>query len=355
MTNREYRIGIVGASSLAGKELSEELGASSLAASDFVLLDEEEAAGQVTAAADEVSFIQRLEASSFDRMDFVFFAGGSAVTKRHWQQARRAGASIVDLTYALEEQKDVLVRAPWVAEALGVAGVLAGKTPHNVPDLNTPAVVVAHPVAVMLALVAGKLQAKLALTSVAATVMEPASEYGREAMDELHQQPVNLLSFQTLPREQYDAQVSFNLLPALGEAAKVKLGVTEQRIRRHYAGLSEGRLPVLALQIVQAPVFHGYVLSMLVKLGKAATVNEVEAALAGDHIDLVSGESDPPSNLSAAGQEDIMARVRKDSGVGEKGTRFWIWLAADNLKLMALNAIACATELRRLRPLGKVQ
>ena len=349
MTNREYRIGIVGASSLVGKELSEELGASALAASDFVLLDEEEAAGQVTAAADEVSFIQRLEASSFERMDFVFFAGGAAVTKKYWQQARRAGASIVDLTYALEAEKDVLVRAGWVAE------VLAGKTPHHSPNLNTPAVVVAHPVAVMLALVAGKLQAKLGLTSVAATVMEPASEYGREAMDELHQQTVNLLSFQTLPREQYDAQVSFNLLPELGEGAKVKLGVTEERIRRHYVGLSDGRLPGLALQMVQAPVFHGYVLSMLVELSRAASVGEVEAALAGEHIDLVSAASDPPSNLSAAGQEDIMVRVRKDSGEGEKGTRFWIWLAADNLKLMALNAIACAMELGRLRPLGKVQ
>jgi aspartate-semialdehyde dehydrogenase len=355
MTNREYRIGIVGASSLVGKELSEELGASSLAASDFVLLDEEEAAGQVTAAADEVSFIQRLEASSFERMDFVFFAGGNAETKKHWQQARRAGTSIVDLTYALEEEKDVLVRAPWFSEVLGVGEVPGGKRQHKVPDLNTPAVVVAHPVAVMLALVAGRLQSKLALTSVAATVMEPASEYGREAMDELHQQTVNLLSFQTLPREQYDAQVSFNLLPELGEAAKVKLGVTEQRIRRHYAELSEGRLPVLAMQIVQAPVFHGYVLSMLVELGGAASVNEVESALAGDHIDLVSAASDPPSNLSAAGQEDIMVRVRKDSGEEDKGTRFWIWLAADNLKLMALNAIACATELGRLRPLGKVQ
>jgi aspartate-semialdehyde dehydrogenase len=185
--------------------------------------------------------------------------------------------------------------------------------------------------------------------------MEPASEYGREAMDELHQQTVNLLSFQTLPREQYDAQVSFNLLPELGEAAKVKLGVTEERIRRHYAELSEGRLPGLALQMVQAPVFHGYVLSVLVELGEAASVGDVETALAGDHIDLVSAASDPPSNLSAAGQEDIMVRVRKDSGEGEKGTRFWIWLAADNLKVMALNAIACATELGRLRPLGKVQ
>jgi aspartate-semialdehyde dehydrogenase len=349
MTNRVYRIGVVGASSLAGKELSDELGASLLAASDFVLLDVEDAAGQVTAAADEVSFIQRLESSSFDRMDFVFFAGGAAVTKKHWQDARRAGASIVDLTYALDGEKDVLVRAPWVTE------VLAEKTPHNLPDLNTPAVVAGHPVAVMLALVAGKLHSKLTLTSVAATVMEPASEYGRAAMDELHQQTVNLLSFQALPREQYDAQVSFNLLPELGEAAKIKLGATEQRIRRHYTGLSDGQLPVLALQMVQAPVFHGYVLSMLVELGREATVGEVEAALVGDHIDVVSGESDPPSNLSAAGQEDIMVRVRKDSGDGEKGTRFWLWLAADNLKLAALNAIACATELRRLRPLGKVQ
>ena len=348
MTNKVYRIGIVGASSLAGKELSDELGTSLLAASDFVLLDVEDAAGQLTAAADEVSFIQRVEASSFEQMDFVFFAGEAEVTKKHWQSARKAGASIVDLTYALEREQGVLVRAPWVAEVLGE------KTPRSEPDLNTPAVVSGHPVAVMLALVTAKLQAKLSLNSVAATVMEPASEYGRAAMDELHQQTVNLLSFQTLPREQYDAQVSFNLLPELGEAAKVNLGTTEQRIRRHYTGLGEERLPTLALQMVQAPVFHGYVLSMLVEFGEAVTVDEVESIVAGDHIDVVSRESDPPSNLSAAGQEDIMVRVRS-ADEAEKATRFWLWLAADNLKFAALNAIACATELRRLRPQGKVQ
>jgi aspartate-semialdehyde dehydrogenase len=343
MEKRVYRVGIIGAASLVGKELSEELGESSLAASEFVLLDEEEVAGQVTAAGDEVAFIQRLEPSSFERMDFVFFAGGAAVTKKHWLAARRAGASIVDLTYTLEDEKDVLVRAPWVTEAL------EGKAGKD-PDLKTPAVVAAHPAALMLALVSVRLQEKLKLKSVAVTVMEPASEYGREAMDELHQQTVNLLSFQTLPREQYDAQVSFNLLPALGEASKVKLRATEQRIRRQYASLSGGTLPGLALQMIQAPVFHGYAMSVLVETGVDATVDEVEAALAGAHVDVVSDESDPPSNLSAAGQEEIMVRVRGD---GPK--RFWVWMAADNLKLMALNAIACAIELKRLRPLGKVQ
>jgi aspartate-semialdehyde dehydrogenase len=69
----------------------------------------------------------------------------------------------------------------------------------------------------------------------------------------------------------------------------------------------------------------------------------------------VSEESEPPSNLSAAGQEDIMVRVSAETTSGEQGRRFWLWLAADNLKLAALNAIACATELRKLRPQGKVQ
>ena len=351
MVNRLYRIGIVGASSLAGKELSDELGESALGASDFVLLDEEDAAGQMSAAGDEAAVIQALDPSSFEKMDFVFFAGSAEMAKKHWQAARRAGASIVDLTYALEREKDVLVQAPWVTEAL------AANSPQDshLPDLKTPAVVAAHPAVVMLGLVVARLQAKLEVASVAATVMEPASEHGKAAMDELHQQTVHLLSFQSLPREQYDAQVSFNLLPALGEGARVKLGVTEKRIREEYKGLSDGYLPVPALQMVQAPVFHGYVVSVLVELAKPATVEQVEGALTGEHIDVVSGESDPPSNLSAAGQEDIMVRVSRDASGGAQGTRFWLWLAADNLKLAALNAIACATELRRLRPLGKVQ
>jgi aspartate-semialdehyde dehydrogenase len=244
----------------------------------------------------------------------------------------------------------VLVRSPLVEAAMSGR---AKKEEHQTPDLTTPAVVAAHPVAVMLALAAARLKAKLDLKSVAATVMEPASEHGRAAMDELHQQTVNLLSFSSVPREQYDAQVSFNLLPSLGEAAKVQLLAVAKRIRAHYRVLSDGELPEMALQVVQAPVFHGYTASVLVELGVAVTVEEVEAALAGETVDVVTFDSDPPSNVSAAGQQNVMVRVSAD--VEGASTRFWLWLAADNLKLAAVNAIACAQELRRLRPLGKVQ
>jgi len=341
-----YRIGIVGAASLKGKELAGELEDSLLAASDFVLFDDDEAEGQVTSVGDEPAFIRRVEEGSFERMDFVFFACDAEETRVHWQAARRAGASIVDMTYALEDERGVLVRAPLALPAV------AQKRDMGSPNLETLAVVAAHPAAVMLVLVAARLQAAMAVTSLAATVIEPASEHGRAAMDELHEQTVSLLSARTVPREQYDAQIAFNLLPSLGGESKVKLGLTEERIAKHYARLGGGKLPPLDLELVQAPVFHGYVASVLVELGADATAMEVEEALVGEQVDVVAEESDPPSNLSAAGQEDIMVRVR---GTGGSTRRFWLWLAADNLKLGALNAIACANELKKLRPTGKVQ
>ena len=39
----------------------------------------------------------------------------------------------------------------------------------------------------------------------------------------------------------------------------------------------------------------------------------------------------------------------------ERLNRFWIWATLDNLKIASLNAMACAMELGRLRPKGKVQ
>ena len=356
-----FRIAIVGAAALAAKELADELEGSLLAASTVTLFDEEEAAGRVSAAGDEASVVQQVEAGSFARMDFIFFAGTEEATREHWQEAKGSGASIVDLTYELEGERGVLVRAPWVLEAMRAGkGSVAGPGQAGQPNLETAAVVAAHPAAVMLALVAARVSGKMAVKSLAATLVEPASQQGSAAMDELHQQTVNLLSFQDLPKAQYDAQVAFNLLPALGDSAKVSLLSTEERIARHYkliSGLAGGTgLPGLDLELIQAPVFHGYVASVLLELEDDCTAAQLEEALTGEWLDVVAEDSDPPSNLSAAGQEEIMVRVKRTgAAAGGVARRFWLWLAADNLKLGALNAIACANELKRLRPRGKVQ
>jgi aspartate-semialdehyde dehydrogenase len=351
MSKNIYKVAIVGASTLAGKELSEALSESAFAASDFVLLDAGEDAGKLETVADDVTFIRKLEAESFDGADFVFFAGEPETAQSHWKAAQQAGASVVDMTFALEATAGVPVRAPWVAELLHDAA--------SQPDLRTPAVVAAHPAAVLLATVLAQLNIRHKVKSASATVLEPSSQYGRAAMDELHQQTVALLSFQPLPKDVYDAQAAFNITPVMGAETKVRLAETEQRIRRHYATLTGGKLPAPALQIAHAASFHGTIASVLVELEAPATEEQMAVALDGDHTDVLLDETEPPSNLSVAGQQNIQVRIRPEppaatAGAG-KSTHFWLWIAADNLKLAALNAIACGAELARLRPQGKVQ
>jgi aspartate-semialdehyde dehydrogenase len=343
------RIAIVGAGSLRGRELNDALADSPFAESEFVLMDDEAELGTLEAVGDEVTFIQRIEPSSFERTAFAFFAGDEALTRKHWQAAHRAGASIVDVSGALEGEKGVLVRAPWVEDAEAPAA-------PNAPGLETRAVVPAHPVAVALTLLLERAAELGGLRSASATVLEPASEYGRAAMDELHQQTVKLLSFTDLPKQVYDTQVAFNVTPVFGEAARFSLAASESRIRRHCALLSAGRLPESGVQLLHAPVFHGYGISLAVELERATTVDPMEAALAGEHVEIVTAESDPPTNLSVAGQAHILVRVRPLSGGAAAETnRFWIWAGFDNLRMAALNAVACALELNRLRPQGKVQ
>jgi aspartate-semialdehyde dehydrogenase len=340
-----YKIAIAGASSLLSRELKDVLSESPLAESNFALLDEEEGQGQLEQVGDEVTFIQAISSGAFDRADFTFFCGSENLTRRHWQQALRAGSTVLDLSGALDQETGVLIRAPWLGtEAAAV-------------DLFTPAIVPAHPAVIAIVLLLERLQQAAPIRFAAATVLEPASEFGRAAMDELHQQTISLLNFQPLPRGIYDAQAAFNLLAGMGEEAKVSLARVEDRIHRHYEALTAGRGPALSVQVIHAPVFHGLTFSIAVELERPVEIMALEEALTGEHIELVLEDTDSPSNLAATGQNDVEVRLRPEplARNSSLASRLWLWAAADNLRLNAQNAVQCALDLRRLRPQGTVQ
>jgi len=340
-----YKIAIAGASTLVGRELKEVLSESPLGEANFVLLDEADSHGQLDQVGDEITVIQAISSESFDHADFTFFCGSESLTRRYWQQALRSGSTVLDLSGALDQETGVLIRAPWLGT--GAAAV----------DLFTPAVVPAHPAVIAIALLLQRLQQVAPIRFAAATVLEPASEFGRTAMDELHQQTVNLLNFQPVPHGIYDAQIAFNLLGGMGEDATVSLPHVEARIRRHYEALTAGRGPSLAVQVIHAPVFHGLAFSIAVELERPVEIVSLEEALTGEHIELVLEDTDSPSNLAATGQNDVLVRLRPEL-VGRNSSqtsRLWLWAAADNLRLNAQNAVQCALDLRRLRPQGTVQ
>jgi len=342
----DYRIALVGASSLLAKELKECLTESPLAGASFVLLDIEEAQGQLEQVGDEVTVVQVIGEHSFEEMDFTFFAGSEEMTRKYWRNALAAGSTVLDLTGALDEEPGVLVRAPWINS--GDAS----------PDLLTKAVVPANAAALALALMLDRLQEIAEIRFAAATVLQPASEYGKEGLDELHQQTVSLLSFQNMPRAVFDTQVAYNTLSSFGESAAANLSRSEDRIRRHYALLAGDRLPKLRLQVLHAPVFHGHTFSICIELDRAVPLSIIEDALGGEHLDLVLEETDSPSNLAAAGQNDVLVWLKPEPPVDRlsgETSQFWLWAASDNLRMTAQNAVECALDMRRLRPHGQVQ
>ena len=346
-----YKIAITGASTLLGRELKEALSESPLAASSFVLLDDDQAKGQLDQVGDEVTIVQAIAPDAFDRVDFTFFAGSEELTRKHWREALRAGSTVLDLSGALDQEMGVLVRAPWLVSA-------QQGSEADAADLFTPAVVPAHPAALALGLLLERLQRAAPVRFAAATLLLPASEFGRAAMDELHQQTVSLLSFQTMPRATYDTQVAYSLLCGLGESATASLSGVEARVRRHYDAVGAGRWPALALEVIHAPVFHGHAFSIAVELERAVEISALEEALSGEHVDLVLEDTDSPSNLTATGQNDVLVRLRPEfagSRNTNEASRLWLWAASDNLRLHAQNAVECALDLRRLRPGGTVQ
>jgi aspartate-semialdehyde dehydrogenase len=171
-------------------------------------------------------------------------------------------------------------------------------------------------------------------------------------MDELHEQTVSLLSFQQLPKKQFDVQVAFNMVSRYGEQASSTLLAASERVVNHYKKIAPEQNPVPSVVVVQAPTFHGYAISLNVEFSHAADIDELSKALAGEHVSLVPGSQEAPNNVNAAGQGDILVSVAPDSS---NTNSVWLWIAFDNLRMVAITAVECAEAMAASRPRGQVQ
>lgn len=339
-----YRVAIVGAASLKGKELAEVLNERNFPALDIRLLDDDESLGQLEATGDEINFVQSVRAEQFTNVDFTFFASDADCARRNWKRARDAGSTIIDLSGALEDEPGADVRSTWVERERGEIWQ---------PELQPGPAVVAHPAAVALALLLLRARKVGAIKTAVVTVFEPASERGQKGMDELHQQTVNLLSFQSLPKDVFDVQVAFNMVARYGQKSQLSLDSLESRVMRHYQKIAGTYAPELALMALQPPVFHGHSLAIYLEMENPVDQQKFSEALAGDHVTIAAPQDESqPNNVNTAGQGNIFVAVKHDS---VRSNGIWIWAAADNLRIAAVTAVECAESMVATRPLGKVQ
>src|SRR2546430_4008092 len=72
-----FRVAIVGAATLKGRELKEVLDEMNFPVADVKLLDDDESLGQLDQVGDEATFIQPADPEHFRNVDFAFFASRS--------------------------------------------------------------------------------------------------------------------------------------------------------------------------------------------------------------------------------------------------------------------------------------
>jgi len=325
------RIVIAGASSLLGTELKSLLEESRFAASDFRLVDEETAAGTLTEAGGEAAVIQPVEEDSFSKAWTVFFAGSAAFTKTNLPLSKRSGARIIDLTGELAGQQGVNT---WLSRS-------SERTPAQVPSSDKDAFAIPCASAEIITRLGLALDA-LHPSAISAIAFQPVSAAGRAGIEELETQTGQLLSFQPVGKQVFDAQVAYTMLDRFGESSRHLLSHSLEVLRREAKACLPTHINHVAIQLLHAPVFYGATVAVC-----AFLPSHVEAAIVAKlckeaGFTLVDSET-PPSNVSSAGEISLqLAAPSPDASVP---SAFWFWAAADNLRLPASNAVKLAESL----------
>jgi aspartate-semialdehyde dehydrogenase len=335
--DRRHRIIIAGASSLLGAELKSLLEESRFAASDFYLLDEELAAGTITEAGGEPAIIQLVQEDSFAKGNLIFFTGSAAFTRANVGAARSSGAKIIDLSGALAGEANCPSWSTQMPERLGESFDL-NATQYAIPSA---AAIAASTFSLALT--------SLGLRSLFFVAFQSVSEANKPGVEELETQTSQLLSFQTVGKPVFDTQVAFAMLDRFGPRSTYQLSTDRERLRREVKSCIGEKAVLPSLQVLHAPMFYGTTFVACAEFadnqsssGAAnpsnPSLNGIQEACKRAGFNLKEGEE--LSNVSAAGENSIqLATPEQDTA---SPNRWWLWGAADNIRLPAANAVKLA-------------
>jgi aspartate-semialdehyde dehydrogenase len=316
------KVALVGSETLLGSELREVLESRGTGAVITTYASSGE--GNFGEEDGEAIYRDPLEAQLLANEHAVLIAGSPEGALKAYGFAKAAGGRpvLIDCVGHLDHEPEARIVAP----------LLDG------PDPKTSwLLVVAHPAASALALVLTRLASHKQIRRAVTHIFEPASERGKRGISELQQQTTSLLAFKTLDKQIFDAQLGFNLLSQYGEQAPSKLAEVEQRIETHLATLLGGQrkisVPMPSLRLIQAPVFHGYSISVWVEFDSDVQASELEEALGSAQIEVRGQNEEPPNNAGAASQSGLIAGdIRVDRNNARAA---WFWVVGDNLRLTA--------------------
>ncbi len=268
--DRSWELAVVGATGLVGRELVGALAQSGHPAERVRLLASERSAGEELPFGDETLEVEVAGAETLRGARLVFLATPADVSRTLAQVAQAAGALVVDASRAFVSDLQTPVVFPRVPGA-GL-GRVPGAHRFRVPG----------PVSQVLLTCLEPLRVAVGLREVHCSAFISSSGAGREGVAELEQQTAGLLSARELEPTQFPHRLGFNLIPQVGPFSEGSGSTLEELSWRAETGLLWGRGgPALDGTAVWVPTFHGDLVLMHVRLGRALSPVEARQLLQG--------------------------------------------------------------------------
>jgi aspartate-semialdehyde dehydrogenase len=151
-------------------------------------------------------------------------------------------------------------------------------------------------------------------------VLLPASTRGQGGLDELFEQTRSILTMRAeKPTAVFGKQMAFNLLPASADRDRNLV-----LLRRLLGGDCE-----VALQLVQAGVFHSLACGLFVQFDTDPGIEQLRTALASNPAIDIAEQGDRPGPTDVAAREEILVAdlLASSSTPGS----YQLWAVMDNL------------------------
>jgi aspartate-semialdehyde dehydrogenase len=334
MSDRAYRVGVVGATGAVGSTLLEILASRGFPVAEVVPFASERSAGNRVAFNGSEVEVRPLSDESIRGLDLVLSSAGGSISSEWAPRFVEAGAVVVDNTsfWRMHEDVPLVVSEVNPDAAENHNGLIAN------PNCTTMAMVVAL----------APIQRSVGIERLVVSTYQSVSGTGRRAIDELLDQSHALLHDQDpQPPAVYPHQIAFNVLPQVETFRDGDDYTTEERKvmreTRKIFGVSEDDLRISAT-CARVPVLTGHSESINVQTREDLSPEDCRELLAAAPGLVVV--DDPAAGLypvarDGAGRDEVLVgRIRRDPS-HERCLNLWV--VGDNLrKGAALNAVQLA-------------
>ncbi|HEX7058953.1 MAG TPA: aspartate-semialdehyde dehydrogenase [Solirubrobacterales bacterium] len=331
MSDRRYRVGVLGATGLVGTTILDLLAARDFPVSQVVPFASERSAGNAIEWGDEELEVRPLSEETIQGLDIVLSSAGGTVSAEWAPQLVEAGAVVVDNTsyWRMHDDVPLVVAEVNPDDLAGHKGIVAN------PNCSTMQMVVALK----------PLYDAAGIERLVVSTYQAVSGTGKAAVDELLAQTKASLADRDPVASVYPHPIAFNALPQAGSFAAGDDHTDEERklINETRKILGDQEIRVSAT-CVRVPVLTGHSEAVNVETREPLEVErarELLAAAAGVTVIDDPAEGRYPMAIEAAGRDDVLVgRIRRDPG-NERALDLWI--VSDNLrKGAATNAVQVA-------------